>query len=115
MNAEMKRILGKFIFTNAVIACVILFFCGSITAAQRTAYNAYLKEYAVLSMVNRGQQVEMEGFSREISFTLPQKAQMQKLVRCMKLTPLASVIFFGESLEEISEEFLSKCIDINRK
>ncbi len=115
MNSEMKRLIGKFFFTNAVISCVILFFCGSITAAQRTAYNTYLKEYAVLSMVSSGQQLKMEGLSKDISFTLPEKTQIRSLVRFMKLTPFASVIFFGESLAGIGEEIMDKHIDRNKK
>ncbi len=104
MYKEMKNLIGQFLFFSVVIACVVLFFCGSITAAQRTAYNAYLREYAVLSMSNQGEKVKMEGLSKEISFTVPEKAQVEKYFRYMKLTPLASVVFFFESAEDILSE-----------
>ena len=57
MNGEMKRLIGRFLFANAVIACMLVLFCGSVTVAERTAYNVYLKEYAVFSVASRGQKL----------------------------------------------------------
>ncbi|MBQ8503293.1 MAG: hypothetical protein IJ491_03335 [Clostridia bacterium] len=104
MNKEMKRLFGKFFFVNVIIACMILFCCGCITAKQRTSYNAYLREYAVLSMKSEGERVKMEGLSREIAFTLPQKQEIEKLGRYLKLTPLASTVFFIESADAVMQE-----------
>lgn len=100
MNKEMKKLLGKFFFVNVVISCMILLSSGSITAAQRTAYNAYLREYAVLSMNSEGEKVKMQGLSRDISFTVPEKGEIEKFGRYLKLTPFASVVFLLEAITD---------------
>lgn len=110
MNKEMKNLLGKFFFTNVVISCLILFLCGSITAAQRTAYNTYLKNYAVVSMKSEGKKVKMEGFSKEIYFTHPEKTKLEKLKRYLKITPFASLVYFVESIGSFAKEIYSKIL-----
>lgn len=104
MNKEMKRLLRGFFLSCAVISCCLLLFCGSVTAAQRTAYNTYLKEYAVLSMVNQGEKVKMKGFSEEVVLDFPSKAETEKVKRYLKLTPLASLVFFYESAVNLAQE-----------
>lgn len=115
MNRYTKKLVGKFFFTNAVIFCLVVFFCGSVTVSQRTAYNIYLKEYAVLSMVSEGEKVKMEGLSREISFSLPQKEELEKLGRYLKLTPLASTVFLFERTVDLCWEIFSIYIDTKAK
>ena len=105
MNREMKRITEKYFFTTGVIGCIILLFCGCITASQRSAYNAYLTEYAVISMKGEGEKLTVKGPERDITLTLPGEEKEERLKRIMRFSPLASVVFFGESLEEIIKSF----------
>lgn len=100
----MKALLGKFLFTNAVIACALLLFCGAATVSQRTAYNIYLKEYAVLSMVNEGRAVKMQGLPGELTFFLPEKNQLADVGKYLKFTPFATTVFFLEKAEDIWRE-----------
>ncbi len=104
MNKEMKRLLRGFFLSCTVISCSLLLFCGSVTAAQRTAYNTYLKEYAVLSMVSQGEKVKMKGFSEEVVLKFPSKAEREKVKRYLKLTPFACALFFYESAVNLAEE-----------
>lgn len=97
MNKEMKRLMRGFFFSCTVISCLLLLFCGSVTAAQRTAYNTYLKEYAVLSMVSQGERVKMEGFSEDIVFDFPSENERERVKRYLRLTPFACAVFFYES------------------
>ena len=105
MNREMKRVTEKYFFTVGVISCIILLFCGCITASQRSAYNAYLTEYSVISMKSEGEKLKMQGLEKDIIFPMPEKEQTEKLRRYMRFSPLASVVFFGECLEEILQSF----------
>ncbi len=111
MNKEMKRLLRGFFLSCTVISCFLLLFCGSVTAAQRTAYNTYFKQYAVLSMVSQGEKVKMEGLAEEVVFDFPSKAEREKVRRYLKVTPFASVVFFCEStvslVKEIAENVLT--------
>lgn len=102
MNKEMKRLLRGFFLSCTVISCSLLLFCGSVTAAQRTAYNTYLKEYAVLSMVSQGEKIKMRGFSEEVELHFPSRAETEKVKRYLKLTPFACVIFFCESAADLA-------------
>lgn len=102
MNREMKRLLRGFFFSCTLISCSLLLFCGSVTAAQRTAYNTYLREYAVLSMVNQGETVKMKGFSEEVELKFPSEAELETAKRYLKLTPFASVVFFCESVADLA-------------
>ena len=105
MNREMKRVISKYFFTTGVISCIILLFCGCITASQRSAYNAYLTRYSVISMKSEGESLKMQGFEKDINLQLPGKEQTEKLRRCMRFSPFASVVFFGECLEEMLQSF----------
>lgn len=110
MNSEMKRMFSKFIFMNTAIACALLFFCGSITVSERTAYNTYLRQYAVLSMKSEGEKVELQGLKENITFTLPEKEEIEKFGRYMKLTPLASAVFFCESVYDTAQKILNNVL-----
>lgn len=105
MNREMKHIIRKYFFTVGVISCIILLFCGCITASQRSAYNAYLTPYSVISMKSEGEKLKMQGLEKDIALPLPEKEQMERFRRYMKFSPLASVVFFGECLEEMLQSF----------
>jgi len=106
MNKEMKRLLRGFFLSCTVISCALLLFCGSVTAAQRTAYNTYLKEYAVLSMVNQGEKVKMKGLPQDVVFDFPSEAEAEKVKRYLKLTPFASAVFFYESVVRLASSDL---------
>lgn len=111
MNKEMKHLLRGFFLSCTIISCSLLLFCGSVTAAQRTAYNTYLKEYAVLSMVSQGETVKMKGFNEDVVFDFPSKNEWEKAKRYLRLTPFACAVFFYESavnlVQEIAENVLT--------
>ncbi len=102
MLKEAKRQLALFCFTNTVIACCIIFLCGTLTASQKTAYNIYLREYSTLTLAGTPQGLDMRLDERTIAFSLPDEQQREKLRRYLKLTPLASVVFLGETVEKFS-------------
>ncbi|MBR3815273.1 MAG: hypothetical protein IKJ27_00955 [Clostridia bacterium] len=101
MLKETKRLLTVFCFVNTVIICAVAFFCGTLTASEKTAYNIYLREYSVLSMINTSESINMDVNGKSLTVNLPPKDKLDKLRRYLKLTPFATVVYFGEMLEEI--------------
>lgn len=101
MLKETKRLLTVFFFVNTVIICAVAFFCGTLTASERTAYNIYLRDYSVMSMVSSSQNIQMEVDGRSFTLALPSEEKADKFRRYMKLTPFATAVYFGEMLEKL--------------
>ena len=59
MNDEMKRLLSRFMFVSVLICCLGLLASGSITASQKSAKNTFDKAYAVMSIKNTGNKLEI--------------------------------------------------------
>lgn len=101
MLKETKKLLTKFCFANTVIICAVAFFCGTLIASEKTAYNIYLREYSVLSMVNTFQSINMDVDGKSINIKLPSKEKLDKLCRYLKLTPFATAVYLIETVKEI--------------
>ena len=97
MYIETKKLIAKFSFTNTVIACLIIFLCGTLTASQKTAYNIYLREYSVMTMKNSAQSIDLNLDGKSYCLNLPQKSDAERFMRYMKLTPLATAIYLAEN------------------
>ena len=73
MPQEIRKLFAEFCFANTVIICAVAFFCGTLTASEKTAYNIYLREYSVLSMVNTSQSISMDVDGKGFYVALPEK------------------------------------------
>ena len=91
-----RSLFRKYCLSTTVIGCIILFFCGTLTASQKTAYNIYLKKYSVMSMTNTSQSVNLKIDGESWSLSLPDKEKAAQTVRLMKFTPLAPLILLIE-------------------
>ena len=100
MYKEVKKQLATFCFANTVIACVITFLCGTLTASQKTAYNIWLREYSLLTVAGNSRQVNMRLDDKTVTLALPDGESTRKILRYMKLTPFASVVYLAETLGE---------------
>ena len=98
MYKEAKKQLAAFCFVNTVIACVIIFLCGTLTASQKTAYNIYLREYSVLTLAGNSERVDMNIDGDSVTVELPDGEKKEKLRRYLKLTPLAPLVFLAETV-----------------
>ena len=101
MYKEAKKQLAYFCFANTVIACVIIFLCGTLTASQKTAYNIWLREYSLLTVAGNSQQVNMRLDDKTVTLALPDSENVRKILRRMKLTPLASAVYLAETVCEV--------------
>ena len=98
MYKEARRQVAYFCFANTVIACVIIFLCGTLTASQKTAYNIYLREYSLLTVAASSSRVNMELDGKTVALNFPDEEKREGLRRYLKLTPLASAVFLAESV-----------------
>lgn len=101
MYKEAKKQLAYFCFANTVIACVIIFLCGTLTASQKTAYNIYLREYSLVTVAASSSSVNMELDGKTVTLSLPDEEKRDTLRRFLKLTPLASVVYLGEVIRDL--------------
>ena len=99
MYKESKKQVAYFCFVNTVIACVIIFLCGTLTASQKTAYNIYLREYSLVTVAASSSSVNMELDGKTVALNFPDEEKRERLRRYLKLTPIASVVFLAESVE----------------
>lgn len=98
MYKEAKKQLAYFCFANTVIACVIIFLCGTLTASQKTAYNIWLREYSLLTVAGTPSRVNMELDGKEVTLNFPDEEKREGFRRLLKLTPFASAVFLTESI-----------------
>lgn len=106
MFGELKRLFKRYFFICTVIGCTVMFFCGTLTAEQKTAYNIYLREYAVMSMANTSRSINMSIGEKSLSVALPDENQRERLKKYLKLTPLSPfVLLFSDKEQKISESY----------
>ncbi len=103
MYKEAKKLFSSFCFINTVIACVIIFLCGTLTASQKTAYNIWLREYSLLTVAGTPQRVDMKLDGKTVSLDLPDSSETERLRRYLKLTPLASAVLLWETVEGMND------------
>ena len=98
MNDEMKKLLSRYFLVSVIIACLTLSAAGTITAKQRSEYNSYRREYAVLTLKTQGSRINLEVDDKQycIDFLFLKKAEEYK--QWLYFTPLSTVFFFGESV-----------------
>jgi hypothetical protein len=101
MYKESKKQVAYFCFVNTVIACVIIFLCGTLTASQKTAYNIYLREYSLLTVAASSSSVNMELDGKTVALNFPDEEKRERLRRYLKLTPIASFVYLGEAAERL--------------
>lgn len=98
MYIETKKLIAKFSFINTVITCGIIFLCGTLTASQKTAYNIYLREYSVMTMSNTSDSIDVNLDGKSYCLALPEKSDVDRALRYLKLTPLATGVYFAQNL-----------------
>lgn len=101
MNDEMKKIISRFLFVSVIISCFTLLGAGTLTAKQRSEYNSYRTEYAVLSMKSYGSKIAVKLDEREYSFDLPSFKKLKDSSEWIYITPFSPFFFFGECIFDI--------------
>ena len=100
MNEEMKKILSRFFLVSVIIACFTLVGAGTLTAKQRSEYNSYRTEYAVLTLKTQGSRIDLSVDDKQYSFDLSPFKKAEKYKQWLYFTPFSTLFFFGESVYE---------------
>lgn len=95
MNDEMKKLLSRYLFTSVVICCLGLLISGSITASQKSAKNAFDKAYAVMSIKNTSDILEINMGEKKYDFSIDIKSKIKEYEDYIMLTPMASAYYFA--------------------
>lgn len=101
MNNEMKRILSSFFMTAVIIYCLSFVCVGAVTARQRSEYNTYCREYAVLALKSQGEKLSVSLDEKKLDFDLSRLKLPQEYRGYVYVTPLAGLALFYESVKEI--------------
>ncbi|MBQ7117858.1 MAG: hypothetical protein IJN88_06575 [Clostridia bacterium] len=101
MNDEMKRLLSRFMFVSVIICCLGLLASGSITASQKSAKNTFDKAYAVMSIKNTGNKLEINMGEEKYNLNLNLAEKIKEYEDYILLTPLASVYYFSEKVMKL--------------
>ena len=101
MNDELKRIISTFLFVSVLIACLTLFGAGTLTARQRSEYNSYRTHYAVLTLKNEGDRVNIKVDDRQINLALTLPEKLREYKDYIYFTPFSTFFFFSECVYEI--------------
>ncbi len=105
MNDEMKKLLSRFLFVSVLICCLGLLASGSITASQKSAKNTFDKAYAVMSIKNNKDSLQINMGQEQFTFNINLKEKIKEYEDYIILTPLASVYYFGQSAYEFNSQF----------
>lgn len=101
MNDEMKKILSRFFLVSVMISCLTLLGAGTITAKQRSEYNSYYTEYAVLTLKTSADKIDLSLDEKRYSLDLSFLKRLKNYSEWLYLTPVSSVFFLGECIFDI--------------
>lgn len=101
MNDEMKKLMSRFLLVSVFIGCVTVLFVGTVTAKQRSEYNSYHTEYALLTVKSQNSRVNVEIDEKSYSFDLSNLKKLKKYENAIYLTPLSPVFFLCECIFDI--------------
>ncbi len=101
MNDELKRILSAFFLVSSIIACLTLFGAGTLTAKQRSEYNSFRTEYAVLTVKTTADKIEVEVDDKQFSLDFSFMKEALKYKQWLYFTPFSPYLFFIESVYEV--------------
>ena len=105
MNREMRNILSKFILRCVVITCLLCFCAGAVTAKQRSEYNSYFTPYAVLTLKNTGNAINLTLDERRYSFDMTGLKELANYRSSVYFTPISGVVFFFDSFFSLFSTF----------
>lgn len=101
MNDDMKRLLSRFLCVSVLIGCFVLLFVGTITAKQRSEYNSYRTEYAVLTVKSQNRRVSVEVGENSFNLDLSPMKEIDKYKNLILLTPLSPIFYLCECFSRI--------------
>ena len=105
MSREMKKILSVFLLKCVVLTCLLCLCAGAITAKQRSDFNSCFTPYAVLSVKNIGQGINVQLDDKSYSLDFDKIKALKKYKDYLYFTPFSCSVFFFESLYEFFSSF----------
>ncbi len=101
MNDEMKKIISHFLFVSVIISCLTLLSAGTLTAKQRSEYNSYRTEYALLTFKTSDRKIDLSLDDKKYTFDFSRFRLDEEQVEWLYLTPASVFLFLGECIFDI--------------
>ena len=105
MNREMKKILSAFLLKSVVLTCLLCLCAGAITAKQRSDFNSYFTPYAVLSVKNVGQGINVQLDDESYSLDFNKIKDLGRYKNYLYFTPFSCTVFVFDSICEFFSSF----------
>lgn len=101
MNREMKKLIGKFLFTSVLISCLTALAAGSTTVSERGNYNIFFTKYAVMSFSPSSEKLEAKLQENRLTVKVPVKRIESQWEKYACLTPISPIHYLTESIREL--------------
>lgn len=98
VNDEMKKILSQFLLVSVIISCLTLLGAGTLTAKQRSEYNSYRTEYAVLTLKASGKKIDLNVDEKSYSVDFSHLKIPDDVKQWLWVTPLSCLLLLGECI-----------------
>ncbi len=105
MNNEMKKMLSKYVFRCVIITCCLCFCAGIVTAKQRSEYNTYFTPYAVMTLKNTADTIDLTVDDKHYSLDTSKIKSLAKYRDYLYFTPISGPIFFFDSILSLFSTF----------
>ena len=105
MNKEMKKIFSKYIFRCVIITCLLCFCAGIVTAKQRSEYNTYFTPYAVMTLKNTADTIDITVDEKQYSLDMSKIKALEKYRNYLYFTPISGTLFFFDSIFSLFTTF----------
>ena len=105
MNKEMKKILSRYIFRCVIITCLLCFCAGIVTAKQRSEYNTYFTPYAVMTLKNTADTIDLTVDEKHYSLDISKVKNLAKYRNYLYFTPFSCGVFFFDSFFSLFSTF----------
>ena len=105
MNKEMKKILSGYIFRCVIITCLLCFCAGIVTAKQRSEYNSYFTPYAVMTLKNSADTINITVDDKQYSLDMSRIKSLSEYKNYLYFTPFSCGIFVLESFFSLFSTF----------
>lgn len=105
MNNEMKNILSGYILRCVIIACLLCFCAGTVTAKQRSEYNSYFTPYAVMTLKSTSDTIALTVDEKSYSFDLSKIKELDKYRNYLYFTPFSVGVFIFDGFFSLFSTF----------
>ena len=105
MNNHIKKILSEYMLKCVIVTCVLCLCAGAVTAKQRSEYNSYFTPYAVMTLKNTADTIDLTVDEKQYSLDMSKIKGLKKYRNYLYFTPISGTLFFFDSIFSLFNTF----------